>query len=1036
VSVSPERASKITSVGVVVLAGLAAAQPFLTSGGRLPWAADTLIHLYRLVELDHLLRHGYLFSRWSPDLAYGYGFPLFNFYAPLSYYLAEFFRLIGLDFAPTLLTAFVVFILAAGLAMYGWAADVWGRRAGLVAAAAYVTAPYLLYNIYHRSALAEVLAMALMPAIFWAMTRLVRGDTRFFVPFVLLYAALILSHNITFLIFTPVMVVYAGVLLMKYGTRATAHVLRIALAILLGLGLAAFFWIPMVLEQKLVQVIQLFLPEAFDYHFNFVALTEIFSLPVAADPNLVLPPTPRSLGLIPLVLALLTFVLGWRRWGREQQSAAIFAAALMLFSLFLMLPQSTPIWDALPILRFVQFPWRLLGPASLAVAFLAGGVFMDGGTFSRYSSFVVLTIAALIVYGFTWQYVPYLAPIVRPTVADITRYERESGALGTTSAGDYLPNTVKKLPETNAPVERLDAASLPPGAKVLVSEYRPLSADVTIDSPAPFVAVFKIFDFAGWRASVDDQPVGIAPTEPHGLISFPVPAGQHRVRVWFGSTSLRTAAGIMSLLSLMALIGVMVVHPSLVDLQPTVLRPAAGNLRLAIWTCITILVITAVKSCYLDGRETIFRHTRFDGTRIAGVAHPLNVNWDNQLVLMGFEPARLSAEMGGSVRVALYWRAATRLEADYSVSAKLVDERGFVYGQRDSQHPGGYPTSRWERTNYARDVHDIVLAPGTPPGEYRLRIGVYRVGAPAGLSVLDANGAPAGTTVDVARVSVERSGWPGFRPAAPKFDHSSGALLAPGLVLLGYDLPLMRVSAGDKLPFTLYWQASQAQSRDLQARLRLIDANGTAVFSADFAPIGQFSTGRLRAGDVLRGPNAVRLPASISDGIFALHLSLVDDAGVTQGETVELGRVAVRAPERTMTSPHAAYPTQADLGDQVRLIGYDLSAVRLVPGGTLTVTLHWQALREMAGDYKAFVHLLDFAGRMVIGSDAIPANWTRPTTGWIGGEYVTDLHTLALPPDLAAGEYRLEVGLYDTESGLRLGDRILLGQPIIVMPVP
>lgn len=1065
---SRERAVKTLTVGAVILMGLAAGQPLFS--GRLPWAADTLIHFYRLVELDHLLRHGYLFSRWAPDLAYGYGFPLFNFYAPLSYYIAEIFRLAGMDFAPALLAAFVALILAAGLGMYAWAAEVFGQRAGVVAAAAYMTAPYLLYNVYHRGALAEVLGMAVMPAILWTVTCLARsGVRRFFVITALLCAALFLSHNITAIFFTPVVAVYASLLLAEYGMRDTPHasrftsgVLRLPLSLLLGLGLSAFFWVPMLLEQNSVQIFQLFLPEAFDYRFHFVTLGQVLSPPVTVDPNLVLPPTPRSLGLIPLGLAIIAWVRGWRRWNRQQKTVASFAALLALASLFLALPQSRAIWDGLPLLRFFQFPWRFLGPASLAVAFLAGGVFAEPehrdketteGAPGVWASwwFVNLLVAGLVVYGFTWQYVPYLAPIVRPTVADIARYERESGALGTTSAGDYLPGSVKKQPDTNALVERyarsdvierLSPASLPSGAQVLASSYRPLSADVMVESPVPFTAVLDIFDFAGWQARVDSQPVDITPTDPHGLVSFPVPAGRHRLEVLFGSTPLRTAAGVVSLLSALALASLVLFGGAMLGFDRRRQTADGGRRSVAApaLVCILVIGLIAFKSFYLDTRETIFRRTRFDGAHVAGVERPLDVSFENQMVLMGVEPASPVTDVGGSVWVTLYWRAARTLDADYSISAQLVDGRGFVYGQRDSQHPGGYPTSRWALSDYARDAHDIALAPGTPPGTYHLRVGVYRVGIPGGLSVLDANGAPSGTTVDVATVLVTRPDldlpvWIQPRPAMPQPDHPSGVELAPGLVLFGYDLPQAEVNVGARLPLTLYWQATATQTRDLRARLQLADANGAAIFSTDVTPISsQFPTNRLLAGAVMRGPNAIRIPASTRSGSLALRLALVDESGAAVGGVIELGRVTVRVPDRAMTAPRTQYPAQTDLGDQTRLIGYDLSAARLTPGATLTVTLHWQALREMFNDYKAFVHLLDVSGRLAVGSDAIPANWTRPTTGWIAGEYVADPHALALPGTLPPGDYWLEVGMYDSASSVRLGERVLLDQPITIAP--
>ncbi|MBF8285548.1 MAG: rane protein of unknown function, partial [Anaerolineales bacterium] len=45
---------------------------------------------------------------------------------------------------------------------------------------------------------------------------------------------------------------------------------------------------------------------------------------------------------------------------------------------------------------------------------------------------------------------------------------------------------------------------------------------------------------------------------------------------------------------------------------------------------------------------------------------------------------------------------------------------------------------------------------------------------------------------------------------------------------------------------------------------------------------------------------------------------------------------------------------------------------------------------------------------------------TRPTTGWLAGEYVVDAHTLTLPGDLPPGAYRLFVGLYDPQSATRV----------------
>ena len=87
---------------------------------------------------------------------------------------------------------------------------------------------------------------------------------------------------------------------------------------------------------------------------------------------------------------------------------------------------------------------------------------------------------------------------------------------------------------------------------------------------------------------------------------------------------------------------------------------------------------------------------------------------------------------------------------------------------------------------------------------------------------------------------------------------------------------------------------------------------------------------------------------------------------------------------------------------------------------TLPVRLIWRAAQTPDHSYSVFVHLQDDTGRIWAQSDSRPANWTRPTTGWVKGEFVTDPHRLALPADLPAQTYHLYVGLYDPETGARV----------------
>ncbi|MEK7784447.1 MAG: hypothetical protein AAB658_03335, partial [Chloroflexota bacterium] len=107
-------------------------------------------------------------------------------------------------------------------------------------------------------------------------------------------------------------------------------------------------------------------------------------------------------------------------------------------------------------------------------------------------------------------------------------------------------------------------------------------------------------------------------------------------------------------------------------------------------------------------------------------------------------------------------------------------------------------------------------------------------------------------------------------------------------------------------------------------------------------------------------------------------------------------------------------------GDVIEFAGYTLQATP----EAITLDLLWHALATPDSDLIAFVHVEDASGRIVAQSDAVPANWSRPTTGWLPGEYVLDSRVL---PPLQTGDYTLYIGLADRVTGVRLGERVKIG---------
>ena len=1053
---------------LICLLGLVAVQPLLKPA--MTCSDDGGHYLVRFVELDHCLRQGSLWPRWTPDLVYGYGYPLFNFFPPLSFYPAEFFHLLGLSFAQAWNAALALYILLAGMTMYLLVKDVFGETAAWVAAAAYMYAPYQLYNALNRGNLGEALALPLLPLILWAFRRLlIRGKIRYLVLSALSYAALILTHNVIGLVFTPFLLLYVGGLwLLK--RRTPRPLVLIGAALLLALGVSAFFWLPAFFEKQWVKIHLAFTPAGMNYRYNFLSLGELLSPPIPVHTSLMNPAPPRSLGLVQLALALLA-VAGW--WGfkdREKRFNILFFSLVLISLMFMILPQSVAVWDRLPLLEYVQFPFRFLGIASLAAAFLTGAaIHLLSSRFTFHASLFtfhvsrfakrpslivggVLVVEVLIIaFSLPWLYPRYCYTTEGLSIANLAQLERGLGVIGATSAGEYLPIWVKEVPSESgleamyragAPIERLEPSSLPEGAVIKSAEYGLTSADILIESPQPFRAVFNTFYFPGWRAYVDGKKVPIVPTEPYGLISFEVPAGESDIKVRFQDTPLRLAAKALSTLSALIVLALIIygleIGRSAGEGRNT--EYAIRNTQRVFQGALAV-VLLLTKMVYIDRHDNWFRRGGFDGARVEGVQMPLEVNFGGEMALLGYDLHPATVEAGETLRLDLYWKAQRRLDTEYSAYARLQDAESNLWSPKDSRRPGGYrdypATTIWPLDEYARDSHQILVLPGAPPGEYDLVVGVFSKDTLEELDVLDERGIAVGTSLAVGKLTVVR---PSKLPSITEVDikHPRVFNFGDELELLGYDIDRPAVQAGEGVHLTLLWRSLKEMNQPYAVLLQLVDEGG-GIASKKIFPIAtdSYPTTRWQAGEVVRSQHYFPVPAETSAGRHRLQLAVVDQEGKPLAAAIDLIELEIEVPERRMALPSIENPMEINLGDEVTFLGYDLSVTVVRPGDTLRLTLYWQARREIAGWYKVFTHLLNDEDRIWAQKDGVPVGGMRPTTGWVEGEIIVDEYELTVGPDASGGDYVLEVGMYEEGTGMRLrvlneggqavGDRILLG---------
>ena len=194
-----------------------------------------------------------------------------------------------------------------------------------------------------------------------------------------------------------------------------------------------------------------------------------------------------------------------------------------------------------------------------------------------------------------------------------------------------------------------------------------------------------------------------------------------------------------------------------------------------------------------------------------------------------------------------------------------------------------------------------------------------------------------------------------------------------------------------------------------------------------------YTTGFWRSGELLWTQHSLLLPPTVQPGSYDLRISVRDAAGRrlpirnnwqfwTWGEDwARLTRVRVEAVPRTFTRPPMEHVLEAEGTVGIDLLGYDGEVARLKGGQQVDVTLHWRATTVLDKSYKVSVQLLGADRRTILAQDdAVPAEWSRPTTGWSMGEIVSDLHQLTLPAEVRPQEAMLIVALYDEDTGRRV----------------
>ena len=1025
-------------------------------------SSDGLYHIYRSIEVNRCLESGLIICRWMPDQFLGYGTPLLNLYSPAVYYVITAFHQLGLGWINATKASMAIFMIFSGIAAYGYALDFLSRRAALLASVVYVYVPYHLVNAYYRGDLPEFFAMGWFPAILWAFGRIVRpGTLRERLPYIVAaaacYAGLVLTHNLSAFIYTGILAIYCGFLLVRGIVERQWNVLgaiRPAIMLLgatmLAYALTAYLSFPALLEKHLIQLEGLLYVSHQDH---FPTLKEIMPNRIIHIYGIIFPESPEyayKMGLVQVALGGLGAVVAllfFRRFSFRARGEALISVIVFCVSFWFTRPDSLWAWDTIPLLPFAQFPWRFLLLMALPTAVLTG--FLVDVFSERYQRFVLPALVVFTLLTNTLGLRPIMANTVDGDIddAEATRFELMYHLIGTTVAGEYVPRWVKDKAFISPEALAIVLGQESPDVHVPTSDRgiqvnRTLKATneqlFDVEAPTAGRIVLNTVYFPGWRAEVNGQHIELGITSPEGLIAVQVPAGSSKVRIVFENTPIRTYGELVSLAALVLSVALLVFawyrQPRLALSFPriTLSRPIAA--RTALLAAIVALMPFGVS----------FYAAAYQPPPLA--QRPLKINLGDTAMLLGYDlrvngqllPHLQPVEPGTTLELSTYWqsidRDAERLARSqpYARLANIDEQNwGFVVEEsRQALTADGF--------TFRSDTR-LLVPNGLPPGVYQIDLGLFVGGRPVGVRNMElVELLPTQGSIRVGPVQVKSGGAFVELPQnvdttfdrhvkLESFDLQQGLndrRSSPRPIPIEGSPAVATVPAGETLQVDLLWRSLQNHPGVFIVNVTLDDEHGFRWATREVEPVDRmYPSWMWSENEVIRDQVRLALPPEIPPGRYQLNVKLfdrgrplptLDPQGFPAGTQAKLIDVDIL---RTEAQPRERDVTIAErkrqkLNDDIELVGNDLGDNREVTAGSsLDLALVWRALRDVPKEYEARFRIVgrndQTWGELVMP----PTGPGNPTGVWERNDIFKGQYRVPVNRDAGSGDARLVVEL-------------------------
>jgi hypothetical protein len=368
--------SFLTDLAIILLFSLALLSGLVFSGSW-PQSHDGLRYLCHLDQFKDAFDCGILYPRWFPNYYGGYGYPIFVFYQPGYFFFSLPFAYLFPDILTASCAAGVTMFFLGGAGVYFLVRRMTcGRLVSLFCSMMFLLTPYIYVNIYVRGDLSELLAMFIIP---WALYFLILLKDRIsgnvpVAPFVLILslalAAMVYSHPFTSMFFYPLFCVLAVAFGMEMERKTAARFLvAVGAAVFFAVIFSSPYWLTAFQMKQYVAYHNAASGDLSAEH-HVVYFQQLFSRFWGfggSEPGTASDGMSFQLGLPHFLAAIMGF------WLNRKNKFYLSVFLLYVLCILMMTPLASVLWKHIPLLNFVQFPWRILSvTATLQIICVSG----------------------------------------------------------------------------------------------------------------------------------------------------------------------------------------------------------------------------------------------------------------------------------------------------------------------------------------------------------------------------------------------------------------------------------------------------------------------------------------------------------------------------------------------------------------------------------------------------------------------------------------------------------------------------------------